>query len=174
MLRSLGETAVGVRTPEQLDGLSGLVIPGGESTTIGKLMDRFGLLAGVVAAIKKGLAVMGTCAGAILLAREIENSAQVRIGELDMTVRRNAYGRQIDSFEAALAIPTLGEAPFEGVFIRAPIITAVRPGIEVLGEFEGNPVIVRRERLLALTFHPELTGDARIHRYFLDLARDSA
>ncbi len=168
VLDGLGAVSRAVRSPEHLVGLDGLVIPGGESTTIGKLMDRFGLLSAIRDAISSGLAVMGTCAGAILLARSIENSDQVRIGGLDITVRRNAYGRQIDSFEADLQIPIIGRKPFTGVFIRAPLITAVRSGIEILGEFEESPVLVRSKRLLALTFHPELTQDARVHRYFLE------
>lgn len=171
-LRSLGESVRSVRSPEDLTGLTGVIIPGGESTTIGKLMQRFGLLEGLRRAIDGNLAVMGTCAGAILLAERIEESTQERIGGLDMAVRRNAYGRQIDSFEARLQIPALGEAPFEGVFIRAPRITAVGEDMEVLSTYEGSPVFVRRRRLLALTFHPELTGDNRIHRFFVDIARD--
>lgn len=173
-LRSLGETVRAVRAPEDLEGLTGLVIPGGESTTIGKLMSRFGLLQQLRSRIDGGLAVMGTCAGAILLAREIEQSTQERIGSMDMTVRRNAYGRQIDSFEARLEIPVIGAAPFEGVFIRAPMITGVGADVEVLSLFEESPVLVRRGRLLALTFHPELTGDTRIHRLFVESARRSA
>lgn len=173
MLQSLDVPVRPVRSSEDLSGLIGVVIPGGESTTIGKLMTRFGLLQGLRAAIDAGLSVMGTCAGAILLASRIEESTQDRIGALDMTVRRNAYGRQIDSFESRLDIPAIGDAPFEGVFIRAPIISEIGPDLEVLSRFEGTPVLVRRGRIMALTFHPELTGDNRIHRLFVDIARRS-
>lgn len=173
MLRSLGESVVPIRGPEQIPYLKGLVIPGGESTTIGKLMDRFAVLSTVRAAIDDGLAVMGTCAGAILLAKTIEGSEQERIGSMNVSVRRNAYGRQINSFEAAVDIPVIGGEPFEGVFIRAPMITGVGDDVDVLSEFEGSPVIVRQQRLLALTFHPELTGDSRIHQYFTEIVTRS-
>ena len=169
VLTRLDVSTRAVRAPSDLAGLSGLIIPGGESTTIGKLMDRFGLINAVRAAIDAGLAVMGTCAGAILLAREVEESDQVRIGALDIAVRRNAYGRQIDSFEASLHIPVLGDDRFDGVFIRAPIITKTGEGVTVLAEFEQQTVMVRRGRVVALTFHPELTLDIRVHRYFLDI-----
>jgi len=135
------------------------------------LLERFGLLEAVSQRIAEGFPVFGTCAGAILLAREIENSAQPRIGAMDMMIRRNAYGRQIESFEADLAaVRGTGSdvAGFHGVFIRAPQIIRVGPDVVPLLEFEGQPVLVRSGSLLAATFHPELTGDDRIHRYFVE------
>jgi pyridoxal 5'-phosphate synthase pdxT subunit len=162
-----------VRAPEDLSGLSGLIIPGGESTTIGMLMDRFGLLDAVRARVDDGLAVMGTCAGAILLARDIEDSSQVRIGSMDIRVQRNAYGRQKESFETPLAVreEVGGDTPLVGVFIRAPRITAVGPSVKVLATLDGEPVAVRSGGLIAVCFHPELTGDTRLHEIFLQYAR---
>jgi pyridoxal 5'-phosphate synthase pdxT subunit len=169
---SLGAEVRGVRRPEELAGLNGLVVPGGESTTIGMLMERFGLLEPVRLAIAEArLPVLGTCAGAILLSREIVGYDQVRIGVLDAVIERNAYGRQVDSFEAAIAVPLLGEDPVTGVFIRAPRFRSVGPEVEVLASFEDAPVLVREGSVLALTFHPELTGDERIHRLFVDMAQ---
>jgi pyridoxal 5'-phosphate synthase pdxT subunit len=169
---SLGAEVRGVRRPEELAGLNGLVVPGGESTTIGMLMERFGLLEPVRLAIAEArLPVLGTCAGAILLSRVIVGYDQVRIGVLDAVIERNAYGRQVDSFEAAIAVPLLGEDPVTGVFIRAPRFRSVGPEVEVLASFEDAPVLVREGSVLALTFHPELTGDERIHRLFVDMAQ---
>jgi 5'-phosphate synthase pdxT subunit len=136
------------------------------------LMDRFGLLQPIRQAISDaGLPVMGTCAGAILLSREIVASGQVRIGTLDAVIERNAYGRQVDSFEASLEVPLLGGQPVTGVFIRAPRFRSVGSGVEVLASFEDAPVLVRDQALLALTFHPELTGDDRIHRLFAEMVQ---
>ena len=157
-----------VRRPSELEDLAGLVIPGGESTTIGMLMDRNGLLDATVRAVTDhGLPIMGTCAGAILLASEIEQSTQPRLGLMDMRVARNAYGRQIDSFEADVAVPALGDEAVRGVFIRAPQIVQVGSPGEILARYEGRAVVVRQGNRFALTFHPELTGDYRLHRYFL-------
>lgn len=160
-----------VRDLDALDHVRALVIPGGESTTIGMLMERFGLLQAVRERIAGGFPVFGTCAGAILLAREIESSDQPRIGVMDMTVRRNAYGRQVESFEADVVPVADGywhNGPFHGVFIRAPQILRTGSSVEEILAFEGSPVLVRSGNLLAGTFHPELTPDTRIHRYFLD------
>lgn len=160
-----------IRRPEELEHIDALVIPGGESTTIGMLMERFGLLEPIIRRVRDGsLAIMGTCAGAILLATEIAGSSQTRLGVLDVTVTRNAYGRQIDSFEADVAMPALGSEPLRGVFIRAPRIDRVGPSVEVLARFEDRAVVVRSGSILALTFHPELTGDTRLHDYFLEMA----
>jgi 5'-phosphate synthase pdxT subunit len=160
-----------VRDPRSLAQVDALVIPGGESTTIGMLMERFGLLEAVHARIDEGFPVFGTCAGAILLARTIEGSDQPRIGAMSIAVRRNAYGRQIESFEADV-VPAAGAAwpdgPFHGVFIRAPWITETGADVSTVLEFEGRPALVRSGALLAATFHPELTNDDRIHRYFLE------
>jgi pyridoxal 5'-phosphate synthase pdxT subunit len=168
----LGCTVRGVRRPEELNGLDGLVVPGGESTTMGLLMERFGLLDAIRDAAGRGLAVMGTCAGAILLSRKIMASTQPRLGLMDTEIQRNAYGRQVDSFEADIAVPVLGETSIRGVFIRAPKYISCGPEVTVLGRFEDAPVIIRQKRALALTFHPELTGDFRIQRYFLSLIEE--
>ncbi|HKJ86703.1 MAG TPA: pyridoxal 5'-phosphate synthase glutaminase subunit PdxT [Spirochaetia bacterium] len=170
-LGAIGCEPIAVRDVATLARVDALIIPGGESTTIGMLLERFGLLEALKERIPEGFPVFGTCAGAILLAREIENSAQPRIGAMDIAIRRNAYGRQIESFEAdASAIPDSGFSlsGFHGVFIRAPKIIRVGADVVSLLEFEGQPILVRSGRLLAATFHPELTGDDRIHRYFVE------
>jgi pyridoxal 5'-phosphate synthase pdxT subunit len=158
-----------VRTRDEIQACDGLVIPGGESTTIGKLLDRMGLLPLLKQRIEDGLPVYGTCAGAILLARAIIGSEQLRIGTMDIVVARNAYGRQVDSFETDLSVPALGPGPLRGVFIRAPMIESVGSGVEVLARFEDRVVLARERNMLAGTFHPELTDDLRVHRHFLDL-----
>lgn len=161
-----------VRTREEISAVDGLIIPGGESTTIGKLLTRFGLLEPIRERIREGMPVFGTCAGAILLAKEIEGSDQDRLGVMDIAVMRNAYGRQIESFEADVDVPSISGDPVRGVFIRAPIITSTGPGVEVLGTFEDHPVVVRQANLLAATFHPELAGDRRLHSIFLGAAEN--
>jgi pyridoxal 5'-phosphate synthase pdxT subunit len=168
MLTELGMNCREIRSAGDLEGIDGLVIPGGESTTIGKLLMRNGMFEPLRNLAAHGLPILGTCAGAILLASEIEGYDQPHLGLMDITVRRNAYGRQIDSFEADVLFRDGGRV--HGVFIRAPVITGVRAPAEVLAEFEGLPVLVRQGRLLACTFHPELTGDARVHRLFAGLA----
>ncbi len=169
MLDRLGVPAIQVREKSQLDEIDGLIIPGGESTTIGKLLVRYGMMEPLKTFAKDGKPLFGTCAGAILLAKEIEGSTQDRIGVLDIAVKRNAYGRQIESFEADIFIPKIGELPVRGVFIRAPIITHVEDGVELLARFGDNPVLVKQGKILAATFHPELTNDTRIHAFFLSL-----
>lgn len=166
----LGSGAREIRKPADLEGVEALVLPGGESTTIGKLLVDFGLLEPVREMAARGVPFLGTCAGLVLLAREIRGSQQPRLGLLDIAVLRNGYGRQVESFEADLEIPALGEAPFRGVFIRAPLVEAVGPGVEVLATFAGKPVLVRQGNLLAASFHPELTSDLRLHSYFLGMA----
>jgi 5'-phosphate synthase pdxT subunit len=162
MLRAAGADAVEVRLPEQLDGLDGLVIPGGESTTILKLASLYGLDEAI-----RGFAapVFGTCAGMILLDRD-------HLGLADLVVDRNAYGRQVASFEADLELEG-EERPFRGVFIRAPRVRDVGPQVEVLAELDGEPVLLRDGRVLVAAFHPELTDDSRIHRQFLDLVTEA-
>lgn len=173
MTEPLGVRVCAVRNVTQFERVDALIIPGGESTTIGMLMERFGILTSLLARIELGFPVLGTCAGAILLAREIEASDQVRIGAMDIAVRRNAYGRQVCSFEADLSAAGIAltdaaaEVPMRGVFIRAPRITTTGPQVERLAMFEDDPVIVRQGALLAATFHPELTEDDRLHRYFV-------
>lgn len=157
-----------VRLPADLLGLAGLVLPGGESTTLLRLLASSGLDRAVPAFHARGGALLGTCAGAILLAREVTGPAQPSLGLLDATVERNHYGRQVDSFEAAVP---LGEGPpLPAVFIRAPAFTRVGTGVEVLAVHGGLPVLVREGRVLAATFHPELTGDLRVHRMLLGMA----
>jgi 5'-phosphate synthase pdxT subunit len=169
-LTALGVDAVAVRRPAELDSVDGLVLPGGESTTMAKLARTFDLLEPLRARIKDGMPAFGTCAGMILLADRIVDGAagQETIGGLDITVRRNAFGRQVDSFEEDLVLEGLDEA-VHAVFIRAPWVEEVGPGVEVLGTAAGHPVAVRRERVLATSFHPEVGADGRLHRLFLDL-----
>lgn len=166
---ALGASVRAVRLPAQLDDVDGLVIPGGESTAIAKLMRTYGFYEAVRARHTDGMAVWGTCAGAILIASDIvdASSDQEPLGLMHSVVRRNAYGRQVDSFEADLDVAHLGE-PFRGVFIRAPLIESVSEDAEVLARHGGLIVAAREGDLLATTFHPELTGDPRVHRYFLD------
>jgi len=166
--RSLGCESLEVRTPEDVAAIDALVIPGGESTTIGKLLGDYQMLDPLLERLQAGLPAYGTCAGAILLALEIVDSDQPRLGLMDMKVRRNAYGRQLDSFETSLEIPCLGSEPFPAVFIRAPLIESVGSGVEVLARYRDGVVLARQGHLLVGTFHPELTGDLRLHRYFLE------
>jgi pyridoxal 5'-phosphate synthase pdxT subunit len=163
MLRRLGAEVVEVRKPEELDGLDGLVVPGGESTAIARLIDVYGL-EGAIREFERP--VFGTCAGLIMLDRE-------HLGLVDLMVRRNAYGRQVASFETDLALAGADE-PLRGVFIRAPRVEAVGPEVEVLAEHDGEPVLVRQGRFLAATFHPELTDDTRVHELFLEAVREEA
>ena len=160
-----------VRTPEDLDGLDGIVLPGGESTTMTMLMERTGLLEPLRAAIGDGLATLATCAGMIVLARDVVDgmSEQKGLGLLDISVRRNGYGRQVDSFEADLDVVGLGGKSFPGVFIRSPLVESTG-STEVIARHDGHAVAVRQGRILALCFHPELTDDLRLHREFVRLA----
>jgi 5'-phosphate synthase pdxT subunit len=169
MVRRLGAEAVEVRLPAHLDGLDALILPGGESTTIGKLAVSYGLIE-PLREFAKSKPTWGTCAGMIFLAKDIGIDRQPILGLMDMTVNRNAFGRQIDSFEADLTIPPLGDVPFHAVFIRAPLVTHVEPEVEVLATLsDGQIVAVRQGHLLATAFHPELTPDSRLHQYFLRL-----
>jgi 5'-phosphate synthase pdxT subunit len=179
-LRAQGAEAVTVRRQEELDAVAGLVLPGGESTTIVKLADRFGLLPSLRKAVADGLPVYGSCAGMILLADRILDAPadQETIGGLDVTVRRNAFGRQVDSFEGAVPLRGVPGPPVHAVFIRAPWVEEVGPDVEVLGRVEGGPadgkiVAVRQGRLVATSFHPELTGDLRVHALFVELVREA-
>ena len=172
-LEEAGAQPVPVKTREALAEVDGLVIPGGESTTVCMLLERFDLMEPLRERIAAGMPVLGTCTGLILMAKQIEGSGQPRIGCMEVTVRRNAYGRQVDSFEADIPTPEMGEGPLRGVFIRAPKITAVEPGVEVLAETEEGPVLVRQGNLLGATFHPELTEDRRIHVMFVEMTKKS-
>ena len=164
---SLGATAREVRQLKDIEGIDALIIPGGESTTIGKLLNEWNMLEPLRQRILDGMPVYGSCAGLILLCREIEDSDQPRLGVLDATVRRNAFGRHVDSFETDLSIPEIGADPIPAVFIRAPVITGVGAGVTVLAEVKGQAVAVRQNNILATSFHPELTPDTRMHSYFL-------
>lgn len=166
-MEACGAEGKEIRKKEQLQGIEGLIIPGGESTTIGRLMVEFDLMEPIRHLAEEGMPIFGTCAGMVLLAKEIVDSQQPRLGLMDTRVRRNAFGRQVDSFEVDLEVPLLGEAPFRGVFIRAPYVEKAYPRAEVLATFEGKIVAVRQGKLLATAFHPELTEDLRFHRYFL-------
>lgn len=169
MLKRLGAETVEVRLPSHLHGLNGLIIPGGESTTIGKLAVDFGLLEPLREFGNKR-AIWGTCAGAIFLSKDARRS-QPLLGLMDITVQRNAFGRQADSFEADLSIPELGEQPYHAVFIRAPIIESVSGAARLLAALpDGRIVAAQQGNLLATSFHPELTDDTRFHEFFLSLA----
>jgi 5'-phosphate synthase pdxT subunit len=179
-VREQGADAVPVRRPEELAAVDGLIVPGGESTTIAKLADRFGLLEPLRAAVRAGLPAYGTCAGMILLADRILDGPadQETIGGLDVTVRRNAFGRQVDSFESEIGFEGLSGGPLHAVFIRAPWVEKAGAGVDVLGRIVGGPadgkiVAVRQGNLVATSFHPELTGDRRVHALFVDVVRRS-
>jgi 5'-phosphate synthase pdxT subunit len=169
-LDALGVESTQVRTPDQVAGLDALILPGGESTTMGKLLVTSGLLPVLKERLRDGLAAFGTCAGLILLSERVIDGRpdQVSLDALDATVRRNAYGTQLASFETALEVDGLGHDPFPGVFIRAPVVEAVGDAVEVLAAHEDHPVLVRSGRIWAATFHPELSGDLRIHERFLN------
>jgi len=167
ILRSLGIEAIPVRLPEELDGLDGVIIPGGESTAIAKLLASSGLFDPLRGAIGRGMPVYATCAGMILLARDSGIAGQPTLGRMDIAVRRNAFGRQLDSFEVDLVMPALGDPPFHAVFIRAPAIERVGPMAEELVHLEDGTIVVARQgSMLATAFHPEISGDTRLHRYF--------
>ena len=167
MLRRLGSDVVEVRKPEQLAGLDGLVIPGGESTAIGRLIRLYGLEDAIRSFTRP---VLGTCAGMILLARDAVDGVpgQPLLGQLDLVVRRNGYGRQVASFEADLTLEGEDE-PLRGVFIRAPRVEKAGPNVEVVAELDGEPVLLREGRFLVAAFHPELTNDTRVHERFLEM-----
>ncbi|HVM36249.1 MAG TPA: pyridoxal 5'-phosphate synthase glutaminase subunit PdxT [Actinomycetota bacterium] len=167
-----GATPVPVKTDDAVAAVDALVLPGGESTTIGKLLDRFRLLEPVRARVEEGMPVLGTCAGLILMAREVVGREDTphRLGCLDVAVRRNAYGRQIASFETEVEVAGL-DRPFRAVFIRAPEIERVGEGVEVLAEVSGSPVLVRSGPLLGAAFHPEMTTDTRVHELFVTMIR---
>ena len=183
-LTAAGARAQPVRRPAELAEVDGLVVPGGESTTMAKLAARFGMLEPLRAAVRGGLPAYGSCAGMIMLADSVLDAPadQETIGGLAVTVRRNAFGRQVDSFESAVRLSGVDGGPLHAVFIRAPWVEEVGPGVEVLGRVEGGPadgkiVAVRQGRLVATSFHPELTGDLRVHALFVELvraARDAA
>ena len=171
VLHQLGVETVAVRLPGELDSLDGLIIPGGESTSISKLMLDYHLMDKIKNLAEKDMPLFGTCAGMILLANEIsDGGGAVSLGVMNIKVRRNAFGRQRESFETGLSIPVLGEKPFPGVFIRAPLIEQSNSDVEILSQLtDGTAVAARQKTRLACAFHPELTNDPRFHQYFLDI-----
>lgn len=169
-LESLGAESREIRRRRDLEGIDALIIPGGESTTIGKLMVSYHLLEPIRELGAAGLPVYGTCAGLVMLAKSVVEGDQPLLGLMDIEARRNAFGRQVKSFEAPLAIPALGAEPFPGIFIRAPWIESAAPEVEILASHDGHPVAARQGSLLVTAFHPELTDDPRLHRYFLQMA----
>jgi len=178
--RGLGVSTRQVRLPEHLRGLDGLVLPGGESTTFCRLMAGFNLFEPLRAFVRTGAPVWGTCAGMIVLANHASDLDFPTLEAIDITVLRNAYGRQVDSFEKDIDIPALRGGPFHGVFIRAPVVESIGPATEVLASVrddktgEERPVAVRQRHIMATSFHPELTSDSRLHAYFLDMVGESA
>ena len=170
-LERIGQKSVQVRLPRDLENLDGLIIPGGESTTFAKLMDFYDLREPIAGFAQRGAAVWGTCAGLIMMARELTDPKPTPMGLMDIVVERNAFGRQVDSFEADLPVAGLGVDLLRAIFIRAPAICHVGPEVEVLASLpDGRAVAVRQGNLLATAFHPELGGDSRMHSYFLDMA----
>ena len=170
MLASIGQPSVEVRRPEQLDSLHALIIPGGESTTIARLILRYGFIEPLRAFCASGRPLWGTCAGAILLANRVDELDRPGIEAMDMSVARNAFGRQVDSFEASVDVEGLAGGPFRAIFIRAPVIESVGTGVDVLGRLDDGAIVAARQgNLLATAFHPELGGDTRMHEYFLTI-----
>ncbi len=170
VLAALGAEPVEVRTPKDLEPVAGLVLPGGESPAQSRLLERVGLQEAIRQRALHGMPILGTCAGLILLAREVTGGAVETLALMDISVSRNAYGRQRESFEADVWVEPLGPPPLRVAFIRAPVITRVGPGVEVLATCEGIPVLVRQGPWLGASFHPEIAGECRLHRFFLSLA----
>jgi 5'-phosphate synthase pdxT subunit len=174
MLTALGAEAVAIKVPHQLEDLDGLIIPGGESTAIGKLMVDYGLVNPIRQAITAGMPIWGTCAGLILLAKSTDNAlaGQPLLASMDIHVCRNAFGTQRESFAVDVPIPSLGEMPFHAVFIRAPIVISAGPEINILARLQDDTIIaVQQDRLLGTAFHPEISGDTRLHNYFLGIVQ---
>jgi 5'-phosphate synthase pdxT subunit len=170
ILKQLNMEAVPVRLPREVRGVDGLIIPGGESTTISRLISAYNLKGEINALAKNGIPILGICAGMILMAKDVSDNNLEPLGLMNITVKRNAFGRQRESFETELAIPVLGEEPFPGVFIRAPYIEKTDDAVEVLARLSNGTIVAARQgKLLAAAFHPELTEDLRFHRYFLDI-----
>ncbi len=175
MIEACGARGVALKYPAELHLCDGLIIPGGESTTIGKLMVACGFLEEVRTLGGKGVPMYGTCAGLIIMAQRITEGDQPLLGLMDITARRNAFGRQVESFETDLLIEEIAEnpTPFRAVFIRAPWIDEAGPGVKVMGEFGGKAVMAREDGMLVSAFHPELAGDDRVHRYFLSMVQEA-
>lgn len=174
ILHTLEVEADEIRLPSQLDNIQGLILPGGESTTMGKLMTDFELIYKIKELGNKGLPIMGTCAGMIMLAKKINGGSNNPVSIMDIEVDRNAFGRQVDSFEIDIDIPVIGKKPFHAIFIRAPKLKEMGPGVKVLARLpDSTPVAVQQNKLLALSFHPELTPDYRLHKYFLKIVNNT-
>jgi 5'-phosphate synthase pdxT subunit len=174
-LRAIGVEAVEVRLPEQLEDVDGLIIPGGESTTMRRLIARWGLREPIMALAAEGKPLFGTCAGLIVLSRQIDGGEEPVLPLLDVTVERNAFGRQLDSFETELNVPLLGDTPVHAVFIRAPVIESVGPNVDVIASLEDGRIVAVRERnVIATSFHPELAGETRFHRLVATMAAEHA
>ncbi len=174
-IRQVGAEPVAVRLPADFEGLDALILPGGESTTMRHFIDRYGLREPILAMAGRGAPMLGTCAGMILLANRLTDAEEPVLGLLDVAVRRNAYGRQLDSYESDVALPALGGEPLRGVFIRAPVVVEAGPGVEVLArDAEGRIIAVRQGKVVATAFHPELTGDRRLHRLLIDMLEPAA
>ncbi len=171
MIEKLGHESYVVRTPEDLEKVDGLIIPGGESTTMIRIMKRIGLFEKLKEKILNGLPVYGTCAGLIVLAKEIENYPQESLGVIDIKVMRNAYGRQVDSFDEMVEIKGFNK-PFKAIFIRAPRVDAWGPEVEILSTLNNHPIMLRQKNVLVTSFHPELTDDTRVHEYFIKMVED--
>ena len=173
-MERIGANVVRVKTRAGLERVDGLIVPGGESTTVIRLLDRFALAEPLVARVRAGLPLWGTCMGMIVAAAEVADLEQRTLGLIDITVRRNAFGRQLASEEVALDVPALGAEPFPAIFIRAPWIERSGPGVEVLARHRGHGVFVRSGNVMGTSFHPELTADPRVHAYFLQMVRAGA
>jgi len=169
MIKKIGAEGSEIRTADDLDSIDGLIIPGGESTVIAKLLIKNNIMNPVLEKVKSGMGLYGTCAGMILMAKNVEDSEQPLLNVMNITVKRNAYGRQRESFEASFEIKNFSENPFSGIFIRSPKVTEYSKDVEVLAEFDGVPVLLKEGKLLASSFHPELTNDTRIHQLFLSM-----
>ncbi|MCF8567805.1 pyridoxal 5'-phosphate synthase glutaminase subunit PdxT [Alicyclobacillus tolerans] len=172
--QELGADAVVIKLQRDLEGIDAIAIPGGESTSIGKLLRQYDLIEPIRERVAQGMPVFGTCAGMIVMANRITGEDVTHLGIMDVEVRRNSFGRQRESFETDLDIPVIGEEPFPAVFIRAPHIEAVGPSVKVLSTYNDRIVAVQQDNLLALSFHPELTGDNRLHAYFLELVKQKS
>jgi 5'-phosphate synthase pdxT subunit len=172
-LERSGARASAVKTRAELDAVDALVVPGGESTTVIRLLDRFGLAEPIVRRVRQGMPFWGTCMGMIVAAHEVAGIEQPTLDLIDVTVRRNAFGRQIASAEVPLQIPALGEKPFPAIFIRAPWVERAGPGVNVLASLDGRGVFVREGNVIATSFHPELTKDRRVHEYFVRMLAEA-
>ena len=174
VLQTLGVSTIEVRLPEHLSQIDGLIIPGGESTTIARLLDVFALREPLIQKIQRGMPVWGTCAGMILLAKKLKEDRPIPLGVMNIEVSRNAFGRQIDSFEESIYIPVIGEKPLHIIFIRAPIITSTHGDTRILASLKDNTIVAAQEKnMLATAFHPELTQDTRFHSYFIKMVRNA-